>query len=37
MEVNGKFSNSVIDQEDEKVTEEQPTAWEETIAGHRVL
>lgn len=37
MEVIGEFLNFVFDQEEEKVTEEKQTAWEETITENRVL
>ena len=37
LEVIGELSNSVVDQEEEELIEEQPNAWEENIVGHRVL
>lgn len=37
MEAIGEFPNSVIDQEDEKVIDEQQVSLGETITGHKIL
>lgn len=37
MEVIGEFSNSMIDKEEEELTKEHTTTWEECIARQKVL
>jgi len=34
MDVIGESSNSMIDQEEDKITYEQQSSWEESIVGH---
>lgn len=37
IEVVGEFANSTIDQGEENEAYQEPTSWEDTIAGHKIL
>lgn len=37
IEVIGEFSNSTIDQEEEKEVDQKTTSWEDTLVGHKIL